>query len=137
MPYAVFERKTPRMGIPTMSFSRIGQIAFNQHTSRILQKETLETVLLLWDADERKLAMKTTANKKDPRAYTIRFNDKGNGASFSAKTFLDHIGVDYSQRKAIPITINANNEYFLEVAIPESFFKKEGIQSVPLRNTGT
>lgn len=137
MPYEVFERKTPRMGIPTMTFTKIGQIAFNQPSARVLQKETVETVLLLWDTAEKKLAMKTTSNKKDPRAYTIRYNDKGNGASFSAKTFLDHVGIDYSQRKAIPININTNSEYFLEVSIPESLFKKDGIQRVPLRNTGT
>lgn len=135
--YEVFERKTPRLGIPVLSFSRIGQVSFNQSAARILQKETIETILLLWDASEKKLAMKATANKKDPRAYIIRYNDKGNGASFSAKTFLDHAGIDFSQRKAIPININGNGEYFLEVAIPEALFKKEGIQRVPLRNTGS
>ena len=136
--YEVFERKTPRLGIPVLSFSRIGQMSFNQSAARILQKEPIEMILLLWDAAEKKLAMKTTSNKKDARAYTIRYNDKGNGASFSAKTFLDHAGIDYSQRKPIPITINVNGEYFLEVSIPEAFFiKKEGIQRVPLRNTGS
>lgn len=124
MSYEVFERKTPRMGVPTMTFSKIGQVAFNQFASRILQKETIETVLLLWDHAAKKIAMKATSNKKDTRAYTIRFNDKGNGASFSAKTFLDYVGIDYSQRKPIPITINPNNEYVLEVAIPETLFKK-------------
>jgi hypothetical protein len=105
MAYEVFERKTPRLGIPMLSFSRIGQMSFNQSAARILQKETIETILLLWDATARKLAMKATANKKDPRAYTIRYNDKGNGASFSAKTFLDHAGIDFSQRKATSMPI--------------------------------
>jgi hypothetical protein len=132
MAYEVFERKTPRLGIPMLSFSKIGQISFNQSASRIFQKETIETILLLWDASDRKLAMKVTSNKKDPRAYTIRINDKGNGASFSAKTFLDHAGIDYSQRKAIPININVNSEYFLEVAIPETLFKKQGLPRAQL-----
>jgi hypothetical protein len=135
MAYEIFERKTPRVGIPLVSFSRIGQVTFNQPAARILQKDAIETILLLWDAGEKKLAMKTTANKKDTRAYTIRYNDKGNGASFSAKTFLDHAGINYSQRKAIPITINANSEYFLEVTIPEIFFKQGGLQTVPTKNT--
>jgi len=98
-----------------------------------MQKETIETILLLWDAKEKKLAMKMTSNKKDLRSYTIRYNDKGNGATFSAKTFLDHIGIDYSQRKGIPININANSEYFLEVAIPDTCFKKEGVQRTQFR----
>jgi hypothetical protein len=128
MAYTVFERKTPRLGLPMLSFSRIGQIAFNQSAARILQKETIETILVLWDAEEKKLAMKVIGNKKDTRSYTIRYNDKGNGASFSAKTFLDHVGIDYSERKAIPISINPNNEYFVEVSIPDALMKKGGAQ---------
>jgi len=107
-----------------LSFSKIGQMTFNQSAARIMQKETIETILVLWDAEDKKLAMKATSNKKDARTYTVRYNDKGNGASFSAKTFLDHAGIDYSERKGIPITINPNSEYFVEVAIPDALLKK-------------
>jgi hypothetical protein len=69
--------------------------------------------------------MKSTSNKKDPRAYKVRYNDKGNGASFSAKTFLDYIQVDFSQRRTIPVEINTNSEIFLEVKVPEEFFKRK------------
>ena len=72
-----------------------------------------------------KLAVKTTSNKKDPRAYRIRYNDKGNGATFSAKTFLDYIGIDYSERKPIPIEITPNSEYIVEVKIPDELMKKK------------
>jgi hypothetical protein len=137
MPYTVFERKTPRLGTPMMSFSRIGQVSFNQPAARILQREAIETVLLMWDSAERKLALKATNNKKDPRNYVIRYNEKGNGASFSAKTFLDHVGINYSERKAIPININPNNELFLEVAIPDSLFSQQALQPVAIRTTGT
>jgi hypothetical protein len=123
--YAVFERKSQRKGVPTLSFSKLGQIVFNQNASAILQKGTIERILLLWDGSAKKLAMKATSNKNDTRAYVIRFNPNGNGASFSAKTFIDHIGVDITERKAIPVDIDANNEYFLEVGLPEGFFKKE------------
>ena len=123
MPYEVFTRKTPRMGTPTVSFSKIGQIAFNQSATRILQKAAIESILLLWDPAEGKLALKSTTNKKDVRAYRLRFNDKGNGASFSAKTFLDYAGIDYSERKAVTIEINPDLEMFLEVKIPETLMK--------------
>ncbi|MGO8719294.1 MAG: hypothetical protein ACLQMO_08760 [Acidobacteriaceae bacterium] len=120
-----------------MSFSKLGQITFNMPAARVLQKETYETILVMWDAAEKKLALKATSNKKDPRAYTIRYNDKGNGASFSAKTFLDYVGIDYSERRGLPIVINPNGEYFVEVAIPDKYFKKEGMQRVPLRAIGS
>jgi len=133
--YEVFTRKTPRLGTPTITFSKIGQIAFNQSASRILQKATIESILLLWDASDNKLALKSTSNKKDPRAYRIRYNDKGNGASFSAKTFLDHAGIDYSERKPITIDLNPDVEMFLEVKIPDSFMKKK-ISGLFIEKTG-
>jgi hypothetical protein len=125
MSYAVFERKSQRKGMPMLSFSKLGQIVFNQNASAILRKATIERILLLWDTSAKKLAMKSTANKNDSRAYVIRFNPNGNGASFSAKTFIDHIGIDITERKALSVNIDPNNEYFLEVDIPENFFKKE------------
>jgi hypothetical protein len=129
MPYEVFTRKTPRMGTPAITFSKIGQIAFNQSASRILQKAAIESILLLWDAAEGKLALKSTSNKKDVRAYKLRFNDKANGAGFSAKTFLDHAGIDYSERKPITIDINPDMEMFVEVKIPDSMMKKKPPQT--------
>jgi hypothetical protein len=123
--YEWFTRKTPRMGNPVMSFSKIGQIAFNQTASRILQKEPVEYILLGWDPTEHTIAFKSIANKKDPRAYRIRYNEKGNGASFSAKTFLDYAGIDFSERKPIPIEINPDGEMFLEVKVPDSLIKQK------------
>ncbi len=124
MPYEVFTRKTRRSGTPTLSFSKLGQITFNQSSASILQKETIEHVLLLWDSSAGKMAIKSTSNKKDPRAYRIRYSSKGNGASFSAKTFADYIGVDLSERKSTPIDITPNSEYIIEVKIPEEFFRR-------------
>jgi len=123
MAYEVFTRKTPRMGTPRLSFSKLGQFAFNQPASRVLQKETIEHVLLLWDPSANKLAIKSTSNKKDARAYRIRYNDKGNGATFSAKTFLDYVGIDLSDRHSLTIDITPNSEYLVEVKIPMEFFK--------------
>src|ERR1039457_767215 len=128
MPYEIFTRKTPRMGNPFMSFSKIGQISFNQTAARVLQKAAIENMLLMWDASEGKLALKSTSNKKDPRAYRLRYNEKGNGASFSAKTFLDHVGIDYSDRRPIPIDINPDNEMFLEVKLPTECLKPKKAQ---------
>jgi hypothetical protein len=105
---------------------RSGQIAFNQPASRLLQKGAIDRVLLLWDALESKLALKTSGNKNDVRAYKIRFNERGNGASFSAKTFLDFAGIDYTVRKPIQILIDTNQDLFMEVKIPDNLIKVKG-----------
>ncbi|HEU5350300.1 MAG TPA: hypothetical protein VFU55_01795 [Terracidiphilus sp.] len=133
MAYEVFERSGGRLGTPTMSFSKLGQVVFNQPAAKILQKETIETILLLWDDSTRTVAMKVTSNKKDTRAYTIRFNPNGNGASFSAKTFLDFVGIDFTTRRSFTIEINSNREYFVEVQVPEAYFKKKETERVALR----
>jgi hypothetical protein len=128
MPYEIFTKKTPRMGNPVMSFSKIGQIAFNQTAARILKKAEIENMLLMWDSTDGKLALQSTSNTKDPRAYRIRYNEKGNGASFSAKTFLDYVGIDYTDRRPIPIDINPDSEMFLEVKLPEECLKGKTAQ---------
>ncbi len=122
MAYEIFEKKTPRLGTPVMSFSKLGAITFNQTASRQFKKIGAKNILLMWDTESRKLALKTTTDEKDPRSYVIRYNDKGNGASFSAKTFLDYAGIDYSQRKPMTIEISSNNEFIVEVNIPDSLF---------------
>jgi|ERR1700680_4733691 len=125
MPYEIFTRKIHRSGNPTLSFSKLGQFAFNQSAARILQKDSIELVLLMWDANSNKIGIKSTSNKKDARAYRIRYADKGNGAGFSAKTFLDHVGIDYSDRKSFPVEINPDSEIMIEIKVPDNFFKRK------------
>lgn len=124
--YEIFSRRTPRMGDPMMSFSKLGQFTFNTLAAAALQKAAIEHVLIMWDTEERKIALKSTSNKKDHRAYRIRYHEGGNGASFSAKTFLDYIGFDYSQRRGVPVEINPNHEMVIETKIPDEFFKRKG-----------
>jgi hypothetical protein len=123
--YEVFSRKGPRMGSPMMSFSKQGQICFNTLAAQQLQKATVDHVLLMWDTEERKMAIKVTSNKRDSRAYNVRYHEAGNGAGCSAKTFLDYIGLDYSQRRGIPVEINANHEMVIEAKIPDEYFKRK------------
>ncbi len=123
--YEIFERRVPRMGNPMMSFSKLGQITFNTLAAQALQKATVDHVLLMWDTEERKIGVKSTSNKKDSRAYHLRYHDAGNGASFSAKTFLDYIGIDYSQRRGLVVEVNPNHEMVIEVKVPDEFFKRK------------
>jgi hypothetical protein len=124
MAYEIFTRKVTRSASPTIGFSKIGQIRFNQAASLILQKDAVEHVLLLWDQEAHKIAIKSISNKKDTRAYRVLYMAQGNGAGFSAKTFLDHIGFDYSERRTFPVDISRNNEMLVEIEVPETFLKR-------------
>lgn len=134
MSYEIFGRKSPRMGNPTMSFSKQGQFVFNTMAAQKLQKAAIEHILIMWDTEERKVALKSTTNKKDGRAYRIRYFNQGNGAGFSAKTFLDYIGVDYSQRRPLDIEIDPNHEMAIEARIPDEWFKRKSQPRIVSRN---
>ena len=127
MAYEIFARKTPRLGRAVMSFSKIGSVVFNQTAARTFQESKIKDVLLLWDSESKQLALRRVEDADDVRAYTIRFNDKGNGASFSAKTFLDHVGIQYqrAERHQMPISINPESETFLELKVPSALFVAE------------
>jgi hypothetical protein len=135
--YEIFSRKVPRMGTPMMSFSKLGQIVFNTLSAQALQKAAIDHVLLMWDTEERKMAVKSTSNKKDSRAYRLRYHDAGNGATFSAKTFLDFIGIDYSQRRGVNVEINPNHEIVIEVKIPDEYFKRKSQPRIVSRTTAS
>lgn len=125
MAYMIFERKTPRIGSPMLSFSNLGQLSLNQPAARILKERNVRVVLIMWDPDEHKLGLRSISNLKDPRGYVVRFNSKGSGASFSCKTFLDFAGIDYATRKAVPVEISVKGDIVLEVKLPESLFKNQ------------
>ena len=123
MAFEIFSRKSRRIGTPAVAITKIGTFAFNKSAADILQKEAIEYLLLMWDPETNSIGMKSTSNKKDPRAYRMRYMGT-NGATFSAKTFFDHYGIDYSDRNVIPIELSTDKEVFVEFKIPEQLLKK-------------
>jgi len=126
MAYEVFSRKTSRIGLPTITFTSLGRISLNKHATAILEKDAVEVVILLWDSEERKVGVRPIT-KRDSRAYRVSYGKKGNGAGFSAKTFLDYINYDYSVTRNFPIEWN-EREGFFEVQIAEEYFIRDSRQ---------
>jgi hypothetical protein len=122
--YTIFTRKVPRVGTPSVTLSSYGRIQFNKPATARLEKEAVEYVLLLWDADERKVGVRAIG-KKDPRAYRVAYGVKGNGAGLSTKTFFDHIRLNYSESRSIPVQ-TSDGDIILEFQIPEEFFLESG-----------
>jgi hypothetical protein len=116
MSYEIFEKTIRRDTEPRVTISTLGRIQFNASASRILDKNAVETVLLLWDKDTRKIAIKSIS-KKDDRAYRMRYAKKGKGAGFAAKTFLEWCGYNYSETKGYPCEWNEADSMF-EVSVP-------------------
>lgn len=122
MPYEIFTRKIRRMGTPSVTFNKMGRLQFNKAATAKFEKEAVEYVLLLWDAELNKVGVRLIT-KKDPRAYKVAYGDKGNGAGFSTKTFFDHIGLDYTETRTVPVEL-CEGDLLLEFQIPEDYFSK-------------
>ena len=99
MAWEVFTKKVIRTGDPVVTLGKMGRIAFNMHATGIFQANQVAYVLLLWDKDTHKSAVKS-ANSKDAGAYTLTFNEKYNGSGFSAVTFLNYIRYDWTETRA-------------------------------------
>jgi hypothetical protein len=123
MAYEVFEKVTRRVTTPMMTISSGGRLNFNTAASEILHKNAVEDVLLMWDREARKVAIRSIA-KKDARSYRMRFSRENRAAGFAAKPFLEYIGYDYSHTKAFPCAWNEEQGMF-EAALPADAFKSE------------
>lgn len=128
MPFEIFSRKVIRRGTPSVTATKLGRMAINKTASAYLEKNAVEYVLLLWDADLLKIGIRPIS-KKDTRAYKVTYGEKGNGAGFSAKTFFDYIDLDYTASRVLPAAWNAEQE-ILEVDVPSEFLKNGAQQKL-------
>lgn len=130
MAFEIFTRKLRRSGTPSVTFSKLGRMQFNKLATSMFEKDAVENVLLLWDTD-RNLVGVRPITKKDSRAYKLHYGEKGNGAGFSAKTFFDYIGVDYSESKSYGIEAG-DGDILMTFQIPDECFAKKRQQHLVL-----
>ena len=91
MAYEIFEKKKSRLSAPAVTVNpRSGRISLNAATSALFHKEAVELVLLMWDSDNHKIAIRPIT-KVDKRAYKVSYGRNRNSGSFAARSFLEHI----------------------------------------------
>ena len=112
MPWEIFERKVHRSGSPFVTLNKLGRLSMNKTATARLEHEAVESVLLLWDPSKRQIGIRPIT-KKDPRAYKLAYGKKGNGAGFSAKTFMDYIGYDYKESRSVPVRWDEGESMFI------------------------
>jgi len=112
MAWEIFSRKVRRSGTPAVTFNKLGRISLNKTATAILERDAVEFVLLLWDPIKRQVGIRPIT-KKDQRAYRLAYGKKGNGAGFSAKTFMDHIGYEYSESRSTPVRWDEGESMFI------------------------
>ena len=131
MPYEIFTRKRVQSGTPAISFGPAGRVGLNQPATQILQGNAVEFVLLLWDKDSRRVAIRPIT-KRDKRAYKLSYTKSS--SQFSGKSFLEYINYDFSVTRSFPAEWNEEEEVF-EIEIPSEHFKtKKQRQVVTLKS---
>ena len=129
MAYEVFERIIKRVTSPMLTISSLGRLSFNTAASETLHKKAVVDVLLMWDKESRKMAIRSI-NKKDDRSYRMRFSRRNKAAGFAAKAFLEYIGYDYSASKAFPCVWNEDQGMF-EISLPAEALKPSSPSDKP------
>lgn len=121
MSYTIFENKAVRMGVPAVTITPKGRMALNATATQALHKNAVEFVLLLWDEDALRIALRHIT-KKDSRAYKISYGQNNSGSSFSAKSFLDHIGWKFTGKQTLAAEWN-EDEGMLEAKVKPEYLK--------------
>ncbi len=116
MAYELFHRTKTRVDTPTLAITPGGKIALNAAAVRILVAAGAKSVLLLWDKENRKLAMKTV-HKGDKNSFIVSLVRNTSG-KISAKSFLDHIGWSALRRETMIAAWDAQEKMF-EVTLPK------------------
>jgi len=129
MAYEIFEKVIRRVTTPMLTISQLGRLNFNTAASEVLHEHAVEDVLLMWDKELRKIAIRGI-NKKDTRSYRMRFSRRNKSAGFAAKPFLEHIGYNYSQTRSYPCTWNEEQGMF-EAALPVDAFNSKAVDAKP------
>lgn len=127
MGYEIYEREFPSKSTsPTITISPLGRCALNRAAAALFHKEAVENVLLMWDKDAFRFAVRPIT-KKDSRSFGIRYTLKDKavlGAAFSGVMFLRHIGYDFTTTGTYPVKWSANESIF-EVELPKERFGKQ------------
>jgi hypothetical protein len=117
MPYETFKRTTQRTQVQTLSIETTGRIALSAAATRIAVGHGIDTVLVLWDKERSRLALKATT-KTDKNGYKI--TPSSGKASLSATTFLRHIGWSAQQRENLEASWNEKEKMF-EAVLPAQY----------------
>jgi hypothetical protein len=122
MGYEVFKRTGARVETPTISITPDGRITINAAAVRIARESRVKSVVLLWDSNNHRLAIKVTSTS-NPDSYALTIATSHSG-SMRAKSFLKYIGWRARKRETIPATWDERERMF-EATLPVEYLDSE------------
>jgi len=124
MSYEIFDQKKTRIGRPAATINPAGRIYFNQEAAGWLSMHKVKRVLLLWNQNELMIGIRA-GRSNDGRAYSVAYSTKGGGASITAKSFLNWIGLR-SDQPSVTVEAQLNDDKTLiEFEVPAEYLEEE------------
>ena len=99
MAYEVYQRSNFRTEEPALSLVPDGRIALNVAATRRMAEAGVKSVLLLWDSQKRKIAIRA-APLGDKNAYVVSYAGH-NRATLAAKSFFAYVGWKSGKRQKV------------------------------------
>ena len=130
MAWELYARQVIRTGEPAVTITKMGRIALNKLASELMEKQQAAHIVILWDREKFRCGIKV-ANSKDVGAYNLTPGSLGNGAGFSAVTFLNYIKYDWTSTRSFTADWD-DAEKILAFSIPKEHFGASGDRKQPL-----
>ena len=111
MTYKVFTETGSRIGKPQVSIWSRGQIGLNQGAMKRFKLKDFTYAIILYDEDTRKVGIRFTNDEDSPGIIKLVKRGSG-GVSFSAVSFLNHYGIQFSKTTKYYLTHDKNNELY-------------------------
>jgi hypothetical protein len=122
MAYEIFTNKgSRRTSAPAIGIAKSGRVNLNKPITQHLLSKKVEFVLLLWDKERNRIAIKPS--KRDSRAYQLGYSNRDNSAGFHGGSFVKYIGYDNSQARTLYAEWN-EKEGMYEVEVREEYLMK-------------
>ena len=109
MTYKVFTETGSRIGKPQVSIWSRGQIGLNQGAMKRFKLKDFNYAIILYDEETRKGGTRFTNDEDSPGIIKLVKRGSG-GVSFSAVSFLNHYGIQFSKTTKYFLTHDKSNE---------------------------
>jgi hypothetical protein len=116
MAYEVFKRTGARVETPVLAITPEGRMIINAAAVRIAKEARINSVLLLWDRTNHRLAIKSV-QKGDKNSYALSIAAASHSGSLRAKSFLGYIGWKARKRETLSLAWNEKEKMF-EAMLP-------------------
>ena len=111
MTYVVFTETGSRIGKPQVSIWARGQIGLNQGAMKRFKLMDFTYAILLYDEDAKKVGIRFTNDEE--LTGIIKLVKRGSGGvSFSAASFINHYGIEFSGATKFTLTHDKDNELY-------------------------